>query len=170
MSSFQSNIAQWATANFGKSEPWQPYAGLMEEVAEFFAPNWKHTPSARIDAMKDAIGDQCVFVANLCEMLKLDFDDLLLREDAQHFTERELLGALGLGWRALLKHSQGIRGYDDAKRQQELFFALAIWMRWAKWMCKTMFLGEVGKIADDTWAAVSKRDWVAHPADAHSHA
>lgn len=161
--SFQQEVAAWARKNFGECLPWQPYAGLQEEVAEFLDPG--NGP----EEWADAIGDQCIYAANLCQMLGIDFDELVF-EPAQSLTHRELMGALGLGWRAILKHSQGIRGYNDDKRKDEVLIALIAWMRWAKWECHALGIKPPDFHAMQTWAKVSKRDWVAHPTDAHSHA
>ena len=67
---------------------------------------------------------------------------------------------------AILKHQQGIRGYDDIEKvRAEVGDAIADIMVYAINLLTTMRL-DMGVLFSRTACEVMKRDWVANPLDA----
>lgn len=166
----QHEVAAWANFNFGKQGATPCVLGLMEEVGEFMAARVVYTnhenQSESVTEMIDALGDQVVYILNLCDEVGLPFADLV--SQAEGIEDYELMGCIALAARAVLKHSQGIRGYDDAKRRHELQVSLTVWFQWALHQCDKYFLPSLLMIANNVWSEVQARDWRKNPTDAHA--
>lgn len=166
--SLQTEVADWALHNFGLQKASQPMLGLIEEVGEFYA-----AMAARsVPAQHDAMADQVIYVLNLAEICGMRFEDLMTFNMAAEHTAEELLGALALSCRAVLKHEQGIRGFDDDKRRDVLRVSLGVWMRWLRWQAGEGE-GHTGlnllNITEVVWRdVVAKRDWRKNPKSAAS--
>ncbi len=160
----QREVSDWAARNFGENPPELLMLGIIEEIAEFFDP-----ANLSRESLCDALGDQAIYALNLCDKVGLDFAKDIANDlnQPQHFHERQMLGFLGLGCRAILKHAQGIRGMDSDARRAHLNMTVALWFRWAQGVAETYALPPMLDIVEDTWAKVQKRDWRKRPVDAH---
>lgn len=169
-SDLQRDISSWATRNFGDNPAWQPQLGLIEEVGEFFAAI-TDTQTPIIPAITDALGDQAIYALNLCEKVGIHFAADIANDDLgngpQHLLDRELIGALALGCRAILKNAQGIRGMTWLERRNQLVISISMWYRWAQYQVEVLSLEDLEDIVTSTWAQVSKRDWLKNPDDAN---
>lgn len=173
----QHDVASWAVKNFGQVQAWAPMLGLVEEVGEYFAARNSLGDYSHRDEMRDALGDQAIYVLNLCEVSGLQFHlDVARGPDlTRKAAAEELFGMVGFGCRAILKNSQGIRGFSWEKRRDQLRLSLRGWYLWASWEAVSNALvtydtdeGSVLlPIVQQTWAQVRRRDWVKHPETAH---
>ena len=85
-------------------------------------------------------------------------------QDASFKGMVEELGELS---HALLKHEQGIRGFDDpAKFKEAAGDAIADLLVYATQLATGLRL-DIGVLLQETALEVMNRDWVANPADAH---
>ncbi len=180
----QSEIADWSLHNFGLQLAHQPMLGLIEEVGEFLAAREQFvnigSPAyiLRRESLTDALADQTIYALNLCEIVGLDFQ--FMNQDFKpvfpdpspaslNLSDAELLGTLALAARAVLKHEQSIRGYDDLRRKEELGVCLRNWLGWANFQVGAFC--EEGRtllgITRTVWDQVRKRDWKKNPRDAN---
>lgn len=160
----QSDVTLWATKNFGDGPAWQPMLGLIEEVGEYYAA--ENSLWAK-DEMVDALGDQCIYVLNLCEKVGVNFGRDIATQEPCKLTAKELMGCLALSSRAILKHSQAIRNFTWEVRRDHLLTSLGMWYRWASYEAAARTTTPLLEITQQIWANVRKRDWVKDPATAH---
>lgn len=169
----QHEISVWATHNFGSNPVWQPMLGIVEEIGEFFAASEARGDYQKLnlrDAWIDALGDQAIYMLNLCDKSGVQFGTDIAAHDenqAQPVTDRQLFGSIALACRGVLKHEQGIRGMDFTKRRTHVLMGVSMWYRWAQYQCKLLALPEMFDIADLTWDQVKRRDWKANPLNAN---
>ena len=167
----QKDISNWALANFGQQDAWQPMLGLGEEIGEYMAARHNRSNRGNEDMgaeMRDAIADQAIYVLNLCEICGINFADIaVISVEPHHISDGELLGVLGLCNRAVLKNFQGIRGYTYNQRRDHLQVSLTVWYRWALHQVSYYKLGEVLAIVQAVWAEVRKRNWKKNPENAN---
>lgn len=160
----QSDVVAWATKNFGDNPIWQPMLGLVEEVGEYFVAI--NNGGSRSE-MEDALGDQCVYALNLCEKAGISFsEDIATKEDRKYIKPDELLVALALSSRAILKNAQGIRNFTWETRRDYLRLHLGFWYQWACWEAISHSMPSLLTITRQVWAEVRKRDWVKNPGTA----
>lgn len=165
----QAEVATWALHNFGDQGAHQPMMGLIEEVGEFIAAREQnlHLPKSR-DEATDALADQAIYALNLCEKAGLSFAIIAGANPPEPLTDGELLGCLSLACRAVLKHEQGIRGYDYGKRRDELKISLSMWFRWASYQPVHYCFSPLLPLTQAVWEQVRRRDWRKNPVDAHT--
>ena len=177
----QSEVSEWALRNFGKQGAYQPMLGLMEEVGEFLAArekaknisnNKQLAEVAKLylltDAMVDAIADQCIYTLNLCEICGINFAEDIAKNTSEPLRDSELMGALALASRAILKYDQGIRGINYYERQKNLIIALSVWFKWVSYQSKWYRFEDTDIITEKVWQQVKLRDWKKHPTNAHA--
>lgn len=176
MKDIQKEVADWATYNFGANPIYQPTLGLTEECAEFYAARNHYTTHMGYDRtaaeegrakMADSLGDGAIYALNVCDKANLRFVDLynqLVESEGADRTvsTEELLGGLGLLSQAVLKHSQGIRKVDFPKLRERVSMGVRLWIRWARFQAQ-LWGFDLEKVVEETWAEVSKRDWVKNP-------
>ena len=144
-------VGEWSAANFaGKSKfsafrYVEPLLGIQEELGEL-------EEAETIEAGDDAVSDVVIYLADLVYQtgIKLYYP-----------VERRPGSCLGQMYRAVLKNSQGIRGYNDEK-----FFKreLAYWCSLFLWeFCDSEDVNGVDMAFEEFTSKVSKRDWVANP-------
>lgn len=74
---------EWSKRNFDNKKPYQPILGAAEEVGELahaylkMEQGIRGTREEHLDAMKDAIGDCVVFLADICNQMGWDFDRIV---------------------------------------------------------------------------------------------
>jgi len=145
-------VGEWSAANFsGKSKfshfrYVEPLLGIQEELGEL---EEAKTP----EEVEDAVSDVIIYLA-----------DFVYQTGITLYcpAERERGSCLGQMYRAVLKNSQGIRGYGD-----ETFFKreLAYWCSLFLWEFCDSVVGTNGidLAFEEFTSKVSKRDWVANP-------
>jgi hypothetical protein len=144
-------VGEWSAANFaGKSKfsafrYVEPLLGIQEELVEL-------EEAETIHAVEDAVSDVVIYLADFVYQtgIKLYYP-----------VERRPGSCLGQMYRAVLKNSQGIRGYNDEK-----FFKreLAYWCSLFLWeFCDSEDVNGVDMAFEEFTSKVSKRDWVANP-------
>ncbi len=163
----QSETAAWASKNFGANPPWQPMMGLVEEVGEFMSVDERPTLISNASYLRaeriDALGDQAIYVLNLCEKVGMNFSGTISGDPPADLTDRELVGALALGCHAVLKNSQGIRGMTVERMRDQLRIALGLWFGWAQEQTRDYGLPDMLTITKGVWEQVRKRNWVQDP-------
>ena len=168
-SAFQEQVSEWARRNFGSPGAYQPMLGLIEEIGEYFAADELAFVRDKQEKKEDAIADQVIYALNLADECGIQLGDIIKIAYPQNFTERQLLGALALCSRAVLKHDQGIRGFDHAKRRVTMETGLRVWASWAQSQCGMMLAIPLYGCARRVWDdIVSKRDWKKNPVTAAS--
>lgn len=172
----QTEIHDWARQNFGTTPPGYLLCGLLEEIGEYLAcvpdgvlnlPDVSSSEylTRRVLAL-DAIADQAVYVLNMCELCGVDFGNRVVGNSLNspnNYTDRELLGALALAARAVLKNFQGIRGYTWEKRRSEVEIGVSIWWRWAQDQHRKWTDNPILATVEGVWHQVRKRDWRKDP-------
>jgi len=158
----QKEVSAWAVRNFGDTPAWMPMLGLVEEVGEYLAAEVVGNQAE----MLDAIGDQTIYVLNLCEKVGIKFGDIT--GPPQELDAKELLGVLGVGCQAILKNAQAIRGFTWDKRRERMLVCLSMWHRWVASECQNYgMVVDLRQVVDGVWAKVKLRDWVKNPTDAN---
>jgi hypothetical protein len=167
MLSFKEAIAGvggWSRGNFGDqkgAEALAPFAGIIEEIGEARA-------AFEPDEIVDGYCDQLVYLADTAARCGITDIDPEWNDEVSMSLAPSLEVALGQLAHAILKHHQGIRGFDD----EEKFLAFA------EAGIVNVFHAINREFNDDndcidrdlaeeftrTWQkTVSKRDWVANP-------
>lgn len=73
----------WSTKNFKNKKPYQPILGATEEIGELahaflkMEQGIRGTKEEHIAAMKDAVGDCCIFLMDLCNQMGWDFEEII---------------------------------------------------------------------------------------------
>lgn len=79
----QAEQKEWSDRNFSNKKPYQPILGAAEEVGELahaflkMEQGIRGTRQEHEAAMKDAIGDTCVFLMELCNQMGWQFDEII---------------------------------------------------------------------------------------------
>ena len=144
-------VGEWSAANFaGKSKfsafrYVEPLLGIQEELGEL-------EEAETIHAVEDAVSDVVIYLADFVYQtgIKLYYP-----------VERRPGSCLGQMYRAVLKNSQGIRGYRDDeffKRELAYWCSLFLWE-----FCDSEDVNGVDTAFEEFTSKVSKRDWVANP-------
>ena len=161
-------ICAWAIRNYGPTtKPWQMVAGMVEEVGEYF----EHKQNGNREGMVDSLGDQAIYAAHLCFLTDTKFPVLEEELETVRSSERtymlKLIQVMGIGSRAVLKSSQGIRGYSwdykSAKSQESLNIFLTGWRRWTDREIVTLGMPGLLEITGKVWEGVRTRDWRTNP-------
>ena len=83
----------WSNQNFSNKKPYQPILGAAEEIGELAHAYLKMEQGIRGSkeeheaAMKDAVGDACVFLMELCNQMGWQMDDII-EETWNHVKQR----------------------------------------------------------------------------------
>jgi len=83
LSQIQKEQAEWSAHNFPNKKPHQPILGVAEEVGELahaylkMEQGIRGTKEEHSAAMKDAIGDCCIFLMDLCNQMGWNFEDII---------------------------------------------------------------------------------------------
>ena len=150
-------INEWALRNYGaKSEPWQLLLGMVEEIGEFVDSREKNSR----EGMADSLGDQAIYALNLAFTMGVEFPAF---DEPKLIMYDTLMKGIGTASRGILKKSQGIRGYDEAKTRGVVSQGLDCWRRWANQQVRMYALQPLRLITCDVWAQVSQRDWKKNP-------
>lgn len=157
----QKEVHEWATRNFGVTHAWLPFAGLVEEIGEYSA-------AITLAEKMDAVGDQTIFVLNLCEKVGLNFQNIAddPRNAPEELEAKVMLGVLGSIAQALLKNEQGIRGFTWEKRRYHCMVGISMWYRWATMQCR-LVERNFADVVTEVWDQVRRRDWHKNPTDAN---
>ncbi len=73
----------WSNHNFKNKKPYQPILGAAEEVGELahaflkMEQGIRGTREEHLAAMKDAVGDACVFLMDLCNQMGWQMDEVI---------------------------------------------------------------------------------------------
>ena len=73
----------WSNANFTNKKPYQPILGAAEEVGELahaylkMEQGIRGTREEHLAKMKDAVGDACVFLMELCNQMGWQMDEII---------------------------------------------------------------------------------------------
>lgn len=168
----QREVADWSFANFGTQVSkitgaelgsLAPLLGLFEEYAELI----KATEQEDDEEIRDALGDIGVYLCDFCSR-----DQALLPivyPFAIEETTDRLLYSLGELCHVVLKHHQGIRGYDNLHKytqQRGIFIRRLLVALNAR--CLNDFNETFDAIVETTWTKVKQRNWAKHQVDAHT--
>lgn len=167
----QSEIGQWAIANFGHNESkarpctltlgsLAPLMGIAEEVGELFA-SGSHTDA------KDALGDIGIYLCDYAYREQIALNALYPTERDRSNQEplEMLMVSIGKLFHCTLKHHQGIRGFDDLGKYRNAQLETVTGILTA---LDTLAIEDYSTpyelILSDTWKKiVSKRNWKAAP-------
>lgn len=185
----QEEVGAWAGRNFPGSTDNESFHGVVEEIGELADALIRHQEALdkcdgdaedeALDALGDAIGDATVFLADyagrrgisissVLAELGLPFatlsqfqDEVSMGADTLDDPVLRLTAAIGDLAHARLKMRQGIRAATAIQLAAErgAVGRIAIWL---SVLCSREGL-DYGVAVDQTWAEVSKRDWVANP-------
>lgn len=173
LSQLQKEHANWQLVNFGPQTTWAMLLGIVEEFGEYSETitefeivsaelmNLDHPAGKRFnwEAWADAIGDIMIYTAAFCSTLGWDLQALW---DSKPNAKRDFAQfnvALGKLSHSVLKTHQGIRGSRE-EHERKGKEALQRFLAELNGMCEVVNQDLV-KITNDTWARVSKRNWVA---------
>lgn len=155
-------VGEWSYKNFGDQKgagPLAPLAGIVEEIGE-------QESAFDPDEIVDGYCDQLVYLADVCYRSCIVIDPEWNNEIAMALVPSLSVG-LGQLAHAVLKHHQGIRGFDDPTKFQShveeaaanVFHAInRAWNKDDE--CLDRCLGEE---FTGTWQRVSQRNWAAYP-------
>ena len=74
---------EWSKRNFDNKKPYQPILGAAEEVGELahaflkMEQGIRGTKEEHHSKMKDAVGDCCIFLMDLCNQMGWDFEAII---------------------------------------------------------------------------------------------
>lgn len=94
LSVIQKEQDEWSRRNFPGKKPYQPILGATEEVGELahaylkMEQGIRGTRQEHEAAMKDAVGDCCIFLMDLCNQMGWDFETIL-RDTWAHVKKRD---------------------------------------------------------------------------------
>ena len=94
ISTFQREVLEWVLKNFNVDDPTDPLLGVVEEVGELAHAILKQKQGIRGTfeeheaAAKDAVGDICVYLADLCGRRGWDLEDIMV-ETLNHIKQRD---------------------------------------------------------------------------------
>ena len=83
----------WSNRNFKNKKPYQPILGAAEEVGELahaylkMEQGIRGTREEHVAAMRDAVGDTCVFLMDLCNQMGWQMDEII-QETWDHVKKR----------------------------------------------------------------------------------
>ena len=83
LSQMQKEQDAWSEKNFDNKKPYQPILGATEEIGELahaylkMEQGIRGTKAEHEHAMKDAIGDCCIFLMDFCNQMGWDFAQIL---------------------------------------------------------------------------------------------
>jgi len=160
----QQEVGDWSVKNFGLQTSkangialgsLAPLLGIVEEIGELY--------DAVMDADKeDALADTGVY---LCDFACREGAHLFYSSDEQIEKLRSdaLISLLGKLSHVVLKHHQGIRGYDvESKYITERDHILGKIMAVLCRMCKAYLNKPYLEVLTKVWKDVSSRDWKKH--------
>ena len=89
MKVMQKEQDEWSRRNFDNKKPYQPILGATEEVGELahaylkMEQGIRGTKAEHEAAMKDAVGDCCIFLMDLCNQMGWDLESIITETWAQ---------------------------------------------------------------------------------------
>lgn len=169
VSQLQDEHAAWATKNFGERRDLRhPAMGIVEEVGELFHAVLKSEQGIRGTreeheaAIRDAIGDVCIYAIDYTTRLGLRLKDVLKSESFE--VEIKLDDPLFLAvksatqaYRAATQEVGAAATVIGAEAVDLLTVAMAALCNARGW--------SLHAVVEETWDAVAKRDWTRNPAD-----
>lgn len=90
----QAEQNDWSKRNFPNKKPHQPILGAAEEVGELahaflkMEQGIRGTKEEHSEKMRDAIGDCCIFMMDLCNQMGWDFEEII-QQTWQHVQKRD---------------------------------------------------------------------------------
>jgi NTP pyrophosphatase (non-canonical NTP hydrolase) len=94
LNQIQKEQDEWSKRNFDNKKPYQPILGATEEVGELAHAYLKMEQGIRGTkadhelAMKDAIGDCCIFLMDFCNQMGWSFEEII-DETWEHVKKRD---------------------------------------------------------------------------------
>ena len=89
LSRIQREQGEWSSKNFANKKPHQPILGAAEEIGELahaylkMEQGIRGTKEEHTEKMRDAVGDCCIFLMDLCNQMGWDFEEILERTWAE---------------------------------------------------------------------------------------
>lgn len=162
----QQQVTTWATDQFGPAPDWQMALGMAEEIGELAGALVNDDRAGVLDAC----ADWTIYAFNFCQVNGLDLFTLYCGSSVPSFTkEREVLSLQaenGKVQQAVLKRSQGIRGFDSLpKFLAQVGHAIGRSARWCETICNS-FDGSYESVVERVTAEVTKRNWKQNPVTA----
>ncbi len=166
LSRIQAEVGVWSITNFGDQQSkvvdygplrsLAPFLGIMEEIGEYE----KASIEGDEEEMLDAIGDILIYA---CDFACREQADLFLCDSEPLITETlSIIG--GALCHCVLKHHQGIRGFDNVhKYTVHRDAALISLMKVLSDICRNILNVSLIDVLNDTWEKVSKRNWKKEP-------
>ena len=83
LSQIQREQGEWSSKNFENKKTYQPILGATEEIGELahaylkMEQGIRGTRQEHEHAMKDAVGDCCIFLMDFCNQMGWDFADII---------------------------------------------------------------------------------------------
>lgn len=159
----QAEIVPWVAHNFPGQPAWHALLGIVEELGELD----EASAAQDEDALRDAIGDAAIFLANYCSTMGISAGDVfeasvLVPEDLEENVTYGLRSVARL-CKSHLKLVQGIRGSAEEHRAAIKSWLAAV-LNELSWTAELSGLDLVG-VVRETWSRVVLRDWRANPKD-----
>ena len=174
LAEIQAAVGRWSSVNFPANTPLEPLEGLIEELGECAHARLKrrqgirHTPEECIAMERDAIGDMGIYLCDFAARVGIDLATATRVSLAQHDGWGE--GDAGR-FAELAVNTVAVAGtyHDAADPGQSMLMVTDVGD-------VVISLGRYAEargwnfleILNETWAKVSRRDWVARPIDAAS--
>lgn len=167
VSTIQAEHAAWVSKNFGESRGLRhPAMGIVEEVGELFHAVLKSeqgirgTKEEHDAAIKDAIGDVCIYAIDYTSRLGMRLSDIL-RSESFDVTARIgdplalALNAARQAYNAVAMDSEPQRKVVGAEAVDLVTMAMGALCTERGW--------SLHAIVSETWEAVAARDWAKNP-------
>lgn len=168
VSQLQDEHAAWVTKNFGeRRDARHPAMGIVEEVGELFHAVLKSEQGIRGTreeheaAIKDAVGDVCIYAMDYATRLGLRLVDVLKSESFEVEVKLDdplflALKSATQAYRAATQETGAAATVIGTEAVDLLTVAMAALCNARGW--------SLHAIVVETWEAVAKRDWARNPA------
>lgn len=153
----QEEMKSWQAHNFPGREGWIPLMGLGEELGELQEARFDYTS----EGLSDAIGDCCIYIADYCNAIEYNLQEIRNSKTETIYDLRELIINYGKLCHAHLKQTQKIRMHED--HRENSLNAIAKIMTYLN----THMNKDIETIAWETWIKVRTRDWQKNKNTAH---
>lgn len=174
----QAELRPWVEHNFGKRPSWQPALGLQEEAGELAhavlkkAQGIRGTPEKHDAAIRDAVADLAIFLADWCNGHAIAPAKSATFADLQWAAKFELrnfpvhTAALGIGTDVgVIVHAEGSNAGARLNGRAHLNGIAADLLRSLARFCHAAKI-DFQQCVEDTWGRVRQRDWKANPSAA----